>query len=394
MRRMPNDTIIVSVGNQQFVTEFGDPGLPNGGRGGSDRMIATVDGGNAVLIFVGDDQTLQGHSHGGGDHLAATVTGFGDYVFLDGDAQAMSGDAHGGNDVLHVDASTSIYASLGIFGDAESAMSADTSGGNDVVIASMGNRSSGTFSGDSGSSMSDHARGGNDILSVTQVGSYGGASISGDALVSMSGDAHGGNDILSYTVGAGAQSGGASLVGDAGYMSDDTHGGNDILIAAVDGNPDSTSIVLVGDASNMLGNAHGGDDILLGSSRDDLLYGDAQTYAPFTAGSITGGKDMLNGGGGNDQLWGGPNDDRFVFNQGSGLDVINDFDEGNKAVGSTAREHDLINLHDYGFADWAALKSLISDDSTGNAVIHLTATDTITLEGVHTADLHAKDFIV
>ena len=62
-------------------------------------------------------------------------------------------------------------------------------------------------------------------------------------------------------------------------MSDDSRGGNDILIAAVDGNPDSTSIVLVGDASNMSGNAHGGDDILLGSSRDDLLYGDAQTYA-------------------------------------------------------------------------------------------------------------------
>jgi serralysin len=271
-------------------------------------------------------------------------------------------------------------------------MSADTSGGNDVVIASMGNRSSGAFSGDSGSSMSDHAHGGNDILSVTQVGSYGGASISGDALVSMSGDARGGNDILSYTVGATARSGGASLVGDAGYMSDDSRGGNDILIAAVNGNPDSTSIVLVGDASNMSGNAHGGDDILLGSSRDNFLYGDAQTYAPFTAGSITGGKDMLNGGGGNDQLWGGPNDDRFVFNKGSGLDVINDFDQGNKAV--TAREHDLINLHDYGFADWAALKGLISDDSTGNAVIHLTATDTITLEGVHTADLHAKDFIV
>ena len=147
MRRMPNDTIIVSVGDQQFVTEFADPGLPNDGRGGNDNMIATVDGGNAVLLFVGDDQTLQGHSHGGNDHLAATVTGFGDYVFMDGDAQTMSGDAHGGNDVLHVDASTSIYTTLGIFGDAETAMSADTRGGNDVVIASMGNRSSGTFSG-------------------------------------------------------------------------------------------------------------------------------------------------------------------------------------------------------------------------------------------------------
>src|SRR3954454_7088330 len=115
MRRMPNDTIIVSVGSQQFVTEFGDPGLPNDGRGGSDKMIATVDGGNAVLIFVGDDQTLQEYSHGGNDHLAATVTGFGDYVFVDGDAQAMSGHARGGNDVLHVDASTSIYATLGVF---------------------------------------------------------------------------------------------------------------------------------------------------------------------------------------------------------------------------------------------------------------------------------------
>jgi serralysin len=112
MRRMPNDTITVSVGTQQFVTEFGDPGLPNDGRGGSDKMIATVDGSNAVLTFVGDDQSLQGHSHGGNDHLAATVTGFGDYAFLDGDAQAMSGDAHGGNDVLHVDASTRLSAFL------------------------------------------------------------------------------------------------------------------------------------------------------------------------------------------------------------------------------------------------------------------------------------------
>jgi len=144
----------------------------------------------------------------------------------------------------------------------------------------------------------------------------------------------------------------------------------------------------------MSGNAHGGNDILIGSSRDDLLYGDAQTYAPFTAGSITGGKDILNSGGGNDQLWGGPNNDLFVFNTGSGQDVINDFDQGNKAVGSTAREHDAINVHDYGFAGWAELKSLISDNSSGNAVIHLTANDTITLDGIHAADLHAKDFIV
>ena len=394
MRHMPNDTVVVNVGNQQFVTEFGDPGLPIDGHGGNDTMIATVDVVNGVLTFVGDDAAMQGHSHGGNDLLTADVQGFQDYVIIDGDAQTMADHAHGGNDVLHVDASRSIYATLSLFGDAESTMADNSKGGNDVIVSQMGNRSSGAFSGDAGYAMSGHAHGGNDIINVTQAGIYGGASISGDALVSMSGEARGGNDILIYTVGATAQSGGASLVGDAGYMSDDARGGNDVLIARVDGNPDSTSIVMVGDASNMSGNAHGGNDILLGSDRDDILYGDASTYAPFSAGSITGGKDILNGGGGNDQLWGGPNNDMFVFNKGSGQDVINDFDQGNKAVGSTAREHDVIDLHNYGFADWAALKTLISDDSAGNAVVHLTTNDTITLEGVHTADLHARDFLV
>lgn len=394
MRHMPNDTIIVSVGDQQFVTEFGDPGLPTDGRGGNDTMIATVDGGNGVLTFVGDDHAMQGDSRGGHDLLVATVSGYGDYAFIDGDAQTMSGHAHGGNDLLHVDASKSMFASLGLFGDAESTMSGDTKGGNDVVTAEMGNRSSGSFSGDAGYSMSDSAHGGNDIIDVTQAGSYGGASISGDALVTMSGEARGGNDILTYTVGAGAWSAGASLWGDAGDMSDNARGGDDVLIAAVDGNPDSTSIALFGDAAHMSGNAQGGNDILRGSDRGDWLYGDASTYSPLTGGSIAGGKDVLNGGGGNDQLWGGPNNDLFVFNTGSGQDVINDFDQGNKAGGSMAGEHDVINLHDYGYADWAALKSLISDDGSGNAVIHTTANDTITLNGVHAADLHAKDFIV
>lgn len=394
MRHMPNDTIIVSVGDLQLVSEFGDPGLPIDGRGGNDIMIATVDAGTASLLFVGDEGTLQGRMHGGNDLLVATIQGFGVYAYLDGDAQTMSDHAHGGNDVLHVDASNSIYTSIYLAGDSETAMTGDTKGGNDLITADMGNRSYGAFGGDAGAIMTDNAHGGNDIINVTQAGSYGGASISGDALVSMIGDAVGGNDILTYTVGANAWSGGGSLWGDADDMSDNARGGDDILIAAVEGNPNSTSIALFGDASHMSGNAQGGNDILRGSDRGDWLYGDASTYSPFTGSSIAGGKDVLNGGGGNDQLWGGPNDDLFVFNPGSGQDVINDFNQGNKAAGSTAGEHDVINLHDYGYADWAALKNLISDDGSGNAVIHMTANDTITLNGVHAADLHAKDFIV
>jgi hypothetical protein len=83
-----------------------------------------------------------------------------------------------------------------------------------------------------------------------------------------------------------------------------------------------------------------------------------------------------------------------VFNLGSGNDTINDFDQGNLAVGSAATEHDVINVQAYGFADWTALHAAISDDVSGNAVIQLSPTDSITLVGVQTANLTASDFII
>nr|WP_167771715.1 hypothetical protein [Bradyrhizobium frederickii] len=394
MRRMPNDTIIVSVGSEELVIEFGDSGLPVDGRGGNDTMIATIGDGPSSLLFVGDESTLEGRSHGGNDLLVATVQGRLTYTSLDGDAQIMSDQARGGNDVLHVEASRAVYASVYLSGDADIAMTGDAEGGNDLVTAAMGDRSYGAFSGDSGSLMSGNAQGGNDVISVVQAGLSGNVSMSGDAVGSMIGNARGGNDLLIYTLGVDARSGGATVLGDGGDLNDNARGGDDILIATVDGNPDSTNIALIGDASQMSNNAQGGNDILYGSDRDDQLYGDARIYAPAVDGSITGGRDLLNGGGGNDQLWGGPNNDLFVFNAGSGQDVIGDFDQGNKAGGSAAPESDLIDVRAYGFADWTTLKSLISDDSSGNAVIHLTANDTIKLDGIHAADLQAGDFIV
>ena len=70
------------------------------------------------------------------------------------------------------------------------------------------------------------------------------------------------------------------------------------------------------------------------------------------------------------------------------------FHQGNLTVGSTAPEHDIIDVHAYGFANWSALQALISDDSAGDAVVQLSPTDSITLTGVHAANLHASDFIV
>jgi len=85
----------------------------------------------------------------------------------------------------------------------------------------------------------------------------------------------------------------------------------------------------------------------------------------------------------------GPNDDKFVFGHGSGNDTINDFNKGNLVVGSTATEHDVIDVHAYGFSDWKALQQLISDDVvSGNAVVHHSATDSTIPVGVHTTDLH------
>jgi Ca2+-binding RTX toxin-like protein len=171
-----------------------------------------------------------------------------------------------------------------------------------------------------------------------------------------------------------------------------TQGGNDIL--TVNSSANEFSTLCYGDASLMYDSAHGGNDILKGGNGPDTLYGDANFYSPSTPGSITGGRDMLDGGGGHDQLWGGPNNDTFKFDLGSGNDIIFDFNQGNLAVGSTATEHDIIDVHSYGFANWNALAAVIHDDSGGNAVIHLSANDTITLTGVQTAHLHASDFIV
>jgi serralysin len=203
----------------------------------------------------------------------------------------------------------------------------------------------------------------------------------------------GGNDILTAT-NSGDGDAVFSLFGDARFLGGSGQGGNDIITATNSGNGDSVSFFLYGDAQYMSDTPQGGNDTLNGGDGNDALYGDAEVYWSPSPGLITGGTDTLNGGGGNDSLWGGPNDDVFVFNVGSGNDVINDFNQGNAAVFSAVTEHDVIDVQAYGFVDWNALLAATSDDVSGNAVIQLSATDSITLAGVHTADLHQSDFII
>ena len=108
------------------------------------------------------------------------------------------------------------------------------------------------------------------------------------------------------------------------------------------------------------------------------------------------GDDVLNGGRGDDFLVGdsshigfgtGDGNDVFVFDRNSGNDEIADF-------GQTAGDRDHIDLRAYHFKNFAQLAAKISDDLSGNAVIHLTAQDTITLDGVNTAQLTPNDFLL
>jgi len=400
MQHLPNDTFDVTLDQfGQIETVSGDPGFPAATDvvGGNDTVTATVAELNTQLTIFGDDHTtLLGHSQGGNDTLIADISGGWNTALVVGDTQAMIDDAKGGNDTIVADAHGTIYTPVSAFGDVAGDMSGNAQGGNDDITGSIGWRGgSNLFAGDAGGSMIDTSHGGNDTLDVSVLTGDGGATVSGDAIGALRGLAQGGNDNLTATLNGDSPISGATLSGDSSTsLMDLTKGGDDVLTVKIDGQNADAISSLYGDAPVMTGHAHGGNDILNGGAGRDFMYGDARTYEPASPGSITGGMDTLNGGAGNDQMWGGPNSDLFVFNTGSGNDVINDFNQGNKAIGSITAEHDLIDVQNYGFADWTALSKLISDNTAGDAVIHLPANDSITLDGVHAANLHQTDFMI
>lgn len=108
------------------------------------------------------------------------------------------------------------------------------------------------------------------------------------------------------------------------------------------------------------------------------------------------GDDVFNGGRGDDGLVGdsshfgfgiGTGDDTFVFTRHSGDDTIWDF-------GQTVGDRDVIDVQAYHFQDFAQLQAHIADDVSGNAVVHLTAHNSITIYGVSAAQLTAQDFAI
>nr|WP_276540315.1 VCBS domain-containing protein [Bradyrhizobium elkanii] len=85
---------------------------------------------------------------------------------------------------------------------------------------------------------------------------------------------------------------------------------------------------------------------------------------------------------GDDTLTGSNGHDTFVFSQPIGHDVVHSFDVSS----------DVIDLISYGWQSFADVQVHTADDANGNAVITLADGQTVTLDGVHTADLTPANF--
>ena len=117
----------------------------------------------------------------------------------------------------------------------------------------------------------------------------------------------------------------------------------------------------------------GGNDTLRGNGGNDQLSGDSGRDA-LVGGT---GADRLDGGTGNDRLWGGQGADVFVFQQGDGRDVVNDFQNG----------VDRISVEGvWGFSSLGFIRT-----TTGTWVDY--GQGEVFLRGISAAQLDASDFI-
>lgn len=125
-----------------------------------------------------------------------------------------------------------------------------------------------------------------------------------------------------------------------------------------------------------------GDDTLFGQKGKDLLQGQAGDDRILGGDSV----DTIDGGADDDRLTGGGGNDKFIFADGFGKDVITDFDE--------FKNGEKIDLSAVAtITDLADLKADHLSQSGAHAVINAGGGNTITLLNVNISDLNAGDFI-
>lgn len=104
------------------------------------------------------------------------------------------------------------------------------------------------------------------------------------------------------------------------------------------------------------------------------------------ANRITGGSgnDVLNGMGGNDLLTGGGGKDSFVVRNGTGHDVVADFN---------AAQGDVVRLENYGLSGFDPIRAGLSQRGE-DTLLSLAGGDTVLFKGTTVAQFNADDFIV
>jgi serralysin len=123
-------------------------------------------------------------------------------------------------------------------------------------------------------------------------------------------------------------------------------------------------------------------EVLRGTSSDDFLQS-LKGNDTIVAG---GGKDTLDGGEGKDTLWGEGGADVFRFTAKSGRDVIMDFSESERDRIDLSKIAEITDYKDL-------IKNHLKDNGDGDAVIRISSSSSITLDGVHSGDLDRGDFI-
>jgi Ca2+-binding RTX toxin-like protein len=345
------DKLYGGLGNDTYYTDQqGDLVFENAGEG-TDTIVSTA---NFYLYANIEDLTLAagaGNIFGVGNELANTLTG------NEGNNTLLAG---GDADVVHAGAGVDIvYGEAGddlLYGDA----------GNDFLAGGIGND---TIDGGAGGD-SVYGEAGNDIL-------YGGSTFEFDILVG--GD---GNDVLHGDSGLGDYD---YLYGNAGDDAFYVDTGDDLTFENAGEGTDTVYANVAGANNGVYLYANVENLVLLGTT----TFGVGNELANTMTGNASGnyllggaGDDVLNGKAGGDVLFGEAGADRFVFEHGTGGDVIGDFQVG----------VDKIDLTAIGYT-WQQVQNSLHENG-GNTAIDLGGGDLVVLNGVTAAHLQASDFIL
>jgi Ca2+-binding RTX toxin-like protein len=207
-----------------------------------------------------------------------------------------------------------------------------------------------------------------------------------------------GSDTLNGGVGADSMRGDAGsdtyFVNSIGDMITETGNDRDSVFSSINYNLKAlveNGFLTGGAARNLVGNAAAnflegnkisnkisgaaGNDTIVGKIGNDTLSGSS-------------GSDIIIGSKGNDSMSGGQARDFFVFNTGSGKDVVTDFL-------ATGNNHDIVDLRSFDVViSFVDLKTNHMRQAGGDVVITGGSGDVITLEDTRLSDLGRVDFLI